>query len=455
MTHRLSSHPRRPLLLRGGTLLTLDSQATVRTADLLLRDGRIAAMASRLQADPETRVLDVTDCFVLPGLIQGHVHLGQTLFRGLAERRRLLPWLRERIWPLEAGHDDESAYWSALLGAAECLLSGTTTVQDIGIGPGAGGLLRALEDSGLRALAGKCLMDAGDALPAALREETERTLAHTAELGDAFDGGDGGRLRYVLNPRFILSCSDELWRGLRDLAVDRGWPIHTHALEQREETAAVRRLKGGRDEVEYFDEQGILAQRLCIAHGVQIEPPHLQRFDASRFSVVHCPSSNLKLGSGIADVVGLRQAGIPVGLGADGAPCNNGLDALTEVRLAALLQHLEHGPDSFSGRDALRLATSEGATALGLGEVSGSLTVGRAADVTVLARTRPETWNHLADPHDIVAFSSSRADVRHVIVDGRLLVEDGRLPHLDLGEIRSRAADALDAIIARSGVDIG
>lgn len=459
MASSAGAEPASSLLLRGGTLLTLDAEATVRRADLLVTGGRIAAIGSADEmgaaVTSATRVLDVTDHWVLPGLIQGHVHLGQTLFRGLAERRRLLPWLRERIWPLEAGHDDESAYWGSLLGAAECLLSGTTTVQDIGIGPGARGLLRALADSGLRALAGKCLMDSGEALPARLREETDRTLAETVELGEEFDGAAGGRVSYLLNPRFILSCSDPLWRGIRDTAEARGWPVHTHALEQVEETAAVRRLKGGRDEVGYFDDAGILDRDLRIAHGVQLTRDHLGRVDPGRFSVVHCPGSNCKLGSGIADVVAIRRAGIAVGIGADGAPCNNDLDALGEVRLAALLQHLHNGPESFSGLDALRLATSEGARALGLGEVTGSLEAGKAADLLVLSRRRPEAWGPRSDPHDQVVFASSRADVRHVVVAGELRVEDGRLTGLDLDEIRTRATGALDAVLARSGVAAG
>ncbi len=463
MPHRMPTRglpQRADLLLHGGTVLTLDADATVRSADILIRDGRIAAIGADLDSLDRgdvrgIRRLDVTDCWVLPGLIQGHVHLGQTLFRGLAESRCLLPWLRERIWPLESGHDDETAYRSGLVGAAECLLSGTTTVQDIGIGPGAAGLLRALDESGLRVIAGKCLMDDGEALPTQMREDTDTTLAHTVELGESFHGRDRNRLQYGLNPRFILSCSDALWSELAQISESRGWLIHTHALEQRDETELVRQLKGGRDEIEYFDESGILDRRLSIAHGVQLEHGHYSRVNGSRFSVVHCPSSNLKLGSGIADVVGIRGAGIPVGVGADGTPCNNNLDALTEVRLAGLLQHLKHGPDSFDGLDALRLATSEGAQALGLGSTTGALAEGRAADVLVLDRSRPESWNDRADPHDLIAFSSSRADVRHVVVDGRLLVEDRQLAHLDLGEIRVQADRALDAVLQRSGVDPG
>jgi len=444
-----------PLLLRGGTVLTLDSRATVLPgADVLVADGRIRHVGSFPDMPPGTRVLDVSGALVLPGLIQGHLHLGQTFFRGLAEGRRLLAWLRERIWPLEAAHDDESAYWCGLLGAAECLLGGTTTIQDIGIGPGAGGLLRALAESGLRAFAGPCLMDSGDTLPDALRGETDRVLADAEALGPRFDGSGNGLLRFALNPRFILTCSDPLWEGIRDLSLRHGWPIHTHALEQQDETAAVRELKG-RDEVEYFADQGLLATDLRLAHGVWLTAGHLERARTARWSVVHCPSSNLKLGSGIADLLAIRRAGVPVGLGCDGAACSNHLDNLDEVRLAALLQKLKHGPDAFSGLDALRLATSEGARALGLQDEVGCIEPGRPADLTILSLDRPELWAApQVDPHDLVAFGASRAAVRHVLVAGRLLVENGRLTHLDLPEIVRQSNLHLAALIRRSGLAI-
>ncbi|MGB6851688.1 MAG: amidohydrolase family protein [Thermoanaerobaculia bacterium] len=443
------------LHLQGGTVLTLDAGASVlRGCDILVENGRISAIASNCTAPTGSRRLDVSGCLVLPGLVQGHIHLGQTFFRGLAEGRRLLPWLEQRIWPLEAAHDDESAYWCSLLGAAECLLSGTTTIQDIGLGPGIGGLLRAVRDSGLRALAGKCLMDSGEGLPEALREDTDATLAETVALGEGFHQADG-RLRYVLNPRFILSCSDALWQGIQETSASRGWPIHTHALEQQEESAAVRSLKGGRDEIAYFEDSGILAAGLRIAHGVWLDQGHLSRVQGHDFSVVHCPSANLKLGSGIADVVGIRRAGIPVGIGADGAPCNNDLDLLEELRLAALLQQGRHGPESFSGLDALRLATSEGARAIGLEAEIGSIEEGKSADLLVLSLDRPELFaSARVDPHDVVAFGASRASVRHVIVEGDLLVEEGRLTRLDLAEIRRQAEVSLENLLQRSGLDL-
>lgn len=430
-------------------------EAVVREAEVLLDSGRVAGIGRALTVMPGTRLLDVQGQLILPGLVQGHLHLGQTFFRALAEGRPLLDWLRQRIWPLEAAHDDESAYWCTLLGAAECLLGGTTTIQDIGIGPGARGYLQAMVDSRLRGLAGQCLMDVGDQLPAGLAAETDAVLSATEQLGDEFDQANDGRLQYAVNPRFILSGSDALWRGVRDLAERRGWPVHTHALEQKAETELVRSLKQGRDEIEYFDEQGILEADLRIAHGVWLESRHYDRLRAARFAVVHCPASNLKLGSGVADVVGLRQAGIPVGLGCDGTACSNRLDAFEELRLAALLQMERHGPQSFSGADALRLATSEGAAALGLARQVGTVEAGKRADLVVLDVAQPEMWaSPRADLHDLVAFSASRSNVRHVFVDGEQLVEDGQLTHLDIVEIRRQADRSCEALLHRAGLDL-
>ncbi len=446
--------PPRPLLFRGGTILTLDGAASVLTdTDLVLENGRIAALGKSLAAPAGARLLDVSGQLILPGLVQGHIHLGQTLFRGLAEERALLPWLRERIWPLEAAHDDETAYSSGRLGAAECLLGGTTAIQEIGLGRGIEGLLSAIAESGLRATAGKCLMDSGEGLPAGLREPAAASLAHAVALGERFARQGGGRLRAVLNPRFALSCSDGLWRDVAQVAAERGWPVHTHALEQRAEGRAVRREKQGRDEIDYFSDLGLLERDLRIAHGVWLRPRHLPRLTGRRFSVVHCPSSNLKLGSGLAPVVALRHAGIPVGIGADGAACNNRLDGWTELRLAAQLASLRSGPGSLSGLDALRLATSEGARVLGLEDEIGSLEVGKRGDLVVLRTDLPELAVATAvEPHDRVAFGASPAAVRHVTVDGELLVEEGQLTRWDLQEVLAAARRAVEKLLARAAL---
>lgn len=442
-------------MVRGGTLLTLDGAARVLPeTDLLAARGRIVAFGPSLEPPAGCRVLDARGCLVLPGLVQGHVHLGQTIFRGLAENRRLLPWLRERIWPLEAAHDRDSAYWSGLLGAAECLLGGTTTVQDIGIGPEADGLLAAIAESGLRAVAGKCLMDRGENLPERLAESTARCLEETEELADRWHGAAEGRLRYGLNPRFALSCSRDLLAGVAEIAARRALPIHTHALEQRAETAEVRRLNAGRDEIELFGDLGLLDADLRIAHGVWLSRRHYRRLAERRFSIVHCPGSNLKLGSGIAKIGRIRAAGIPVGIGCDGPPCNNRLDAFEEVRLAARLQALREGPGALTAVDALRLATSEGARALALEAEIGSLEIGKAADFVVLGLARPElAVASTVEPHERVVYGAAAASVRHVAVGGVVEVEEGQLQRLHLATIVREATRAADRVARRAGLE--
>ena len=430
-----------PLLLRGGTLLTLDAGATVLPgADLLIRGGPDRLARALPEPPPGARVLDVSGCLVLPGLIQGHLHLGQTFFRGLAEERRLLAWLRERIWPLEAAHDDESAYWCGLLGAAECLLGGTTTIQDIGIGPGARGLLQAIADSGLRAFAGLCLMDSGDGLPAAMRQETDARARRDRGPGRPLRrrGGRAPALRAqpALHPHLLRPA---LGGDPRPGPPPRlAGPHPCPGAAGRDARRARAQGRAGRDRV--LRRPGRCSRPTSASPTASGSPPSTSTgCAAARFSVVHCPSSNLKLGSGIADLLAFRRAGVPVGIGTDGAACSNQLDNFAELRLAALLQKVKHGPDAFSGLDALRLATSEGARALGLQDEIGTIEPGKRADLVVLAAGRPELWAApQADPHDLVAFGASRAAVRHVLVDGRLEVEEGRLTRLDLEEIYRR-----------------
>jgi 5-methylthioadenosine/S-adenosylhomocysteine deaminase len=445
------------LWVRGGTVVTMDPQHRVLEGDVLVHDGRIVAIGSDLD-EAQTRgakVLDATAKVVLPGFVQGHVHLGQALLRGLAEGRELLDWLRERIWPLEAAHDHESAYWSGMLGAADCLLSGTTTVQEIGLVTHMEAIFESIRDSGLRAVAGKCLMDTGLGVPEALLEDPDDALAQSAELHGRWHGAEGGRIHVELCPRFILSCSKTLWEGTARLATQLGVPVHTHLLEHpREEDEVVGVL--GRGQMEFLDETGILDTDLRIAHGVQFGPKHVQILAGRPLRIAHCPSANLKLGSGIADLGFLRSTpGVSVGLGTDGAPCNNDMDVLEEMRLAALLQALRQGPGRFSGRDALSLATIDGARALGLESEIGSLEIGKAGDLVVLDLERPATFGPVGvDVYDRIVFAAARDAVCWVVVGGAVLVDHGRLLSFDEQALRDRPAQSIRAVLKRSGIAI-
>ncbi|MBL8717170.1 MAG: amidohydrolase family protein [Myxococcales bacterium] len=425
------------LLVRGGTVLTCDPSNSVVEGPILVREGRIVAVgptATRLARRPH-RVLDATGAAVVPGFVQAHVHLVQVLFRGMADDLPLLSWLRERIWPLEAAHDDQSLRASAELGLLELLRGGTTTILDMGTTFGHEVVLDAVDRFGLRARSGPALMDVSEGMPARLAVPTDENLRRLDALERAW--AKHPRVRVVASPRFILSCSERLIRESAALAHDRGMLVHTHAAEHADERAAVRALLGA-DDVEVLARLGVTGPRAVLAHGVQLSDDEARRLAEAGTRVVHCPSANLKLGSGIARVHDLLRLGVVVGLGADGAPCNNNLDALTELRHAALLAKHRTGTETLPAATALRLATIEGARVLGMDDEIGSIEAGKRADLVVIridgAHAEPG-----GDAASRVVYAARASDVRHVVLDGAIRIHEGSPLDLDEEEILSRA----------------
>jgi len=319
------------ILLRGGTVVTMDARRSVLRADVLVERDRIARIGKTLRAPRGARVVDCAGKAIIPGLVQAHVHLCQVLFRNQADGLALLDWLSQRIWPYEAAHDARSLAFSARLGIAELLLGGTTAILDMATVRHTEALLQAVATSGIRYTGGKCLMDAGDG---PLREDTEAALAEAERLGRKWHGRR--LLRWALCPRFALSCTEEMLRRVRELSEREGWLVHTHASENDEETALVR-ARTGLDNVAWFDSLGLCGPRTVLAHCVHVTPAEIAILARTGTSAVHCPGANLKLASGVARVPEMLAAGANVALGADGAPCNNTLDAFHEMRLAATL----------------------------------------------------------------------------------------------------------------------
>lgn len=429
----------RSLVLKGARVVTMDPRRRIVDGDVVVRDGKIAAVGRKGGRADGATVIDCNGLIVLPGLIQGHIHLCQTLFRGLADDLALEAWLAKRIWPLEAAHTEESVYWSAMLGAAELLLGGTTAILDMETVRHTGAAFEALESIGLRATAGKCLMDAASN-PASLREPTDRALQESADLCAKWHGAADGRLRYCFAPRFAPSCTGPLLRAVSDLAERAGAVIHTHAAETPLELQMVKQ-ETGNDEPAYLDSVGISGPRAALAHCVWVDGEGIARLARQQTNVVHCPSSNLKLGSGVAPVPEMLAAGCRVAIGADGAACNNRLDAFEEMRLAALIQKPRLGPESLPAAQVLDLATLGGARALGLEAEIGSIEVGKRADLIALDLDGPHAQPDEADLISRIVYSARAADVRHVVVDGRVVVKEGVLKTANVEEIR-RAANA-------------
>lgn len=432
--------------LKDALILTMEPGEPEIFGDFCWEFDRITSVGPALLADEE---IPATGWAVLPGFVQTHVHLSQALFRGYADDLPLLTWLQERIWPLEAAHDVESLQLSARLGLAELIRGGSTCLLDMETVRHTEAAFQVLSETGMRAIAGKVIMTGPDS-PPALREDPARALGESLELARRWDGAAAGRLHYALSPRFALSVEEEVLEEIGRMAAARGLRLHTHASEHPGEVAEVRR-RWGVSNISYLERVGLLGPRTVLAHAVHLEPGEAERLAATGTKVAHCPSANLKLGSGIADTIALRRAGVTVGLGADGAPCNNRMDMFTEMRLAALLAKVKHGPESLPAREALAMATREGARALGLGDEIGTLRVGKKADF-IAVNLRATHLLPSPDAYSAIVYAGQPTDVCLTVVDGRVLYRDGRLTTIDEEALRAEINPAAERVARRAGL---
>ncbi len=427
------------VVFRNGTILTVDPSHRVVAGDVACVDGVIVHIGGTYT--PQTKdyeLVDCAGCIIMPGLVQAHVHTCQTLARGRADDLELMDWLRNVIWPYEASLDEAAMTASAELACAELLLGGTTSILDMGTVHHTDAIFAAAERSGIRATIGKAMMDLPDPqIPAGLRETTAASLDESAQLIKRWHGAANDRLRYAYAPRFALSCTDELLREVGVQARAKGVRIHTHASENPTEVALVRE-RFGKDNIVVLDELGLLGPHACIAHCIHLSADEKRLLAASGAHVCHCPSSNLKLASGICPVPELIAAGISVAIGADGAPCNNNLDGFLELRLAALLHKHRVGPRALPAPEVVRLATMGGAAALGLADKVGSLELGKRGDIIAVDLSALHAVP-TGSPWSAIAYAAQSCDVRHVAVDGALLVRDRTLLTLDVARIRDRA----------------
>jgi 5-methylthioadenosine/S-adenosylhomocysteine deaminase len=414
-----------------------------------ISNGRIVSVGPEpAQCD---RTIDAAGAYLLPGFIQTHVHLCQTLFRSYADDMPLLEWLRRRIWPMEAAHTPATLRAAARLAATELLLSGTTTALTMETVHDTDVVFETLASIGLRATVGKCMMDADAEVPARLREHTQQSIDESVALRQRWDGAANGRLRAAFAPRFAVSCSRDLLEAVAVLSAKDRALVHTHASESREEIEVVRQLSGGQSNLAYLAATGLASERLCAAHCVWVSDDEQALMAERRVNVMHCPGSNLKLGSGIAPVVEMRKRGICVSLGTDGAACNNHLDMFGEMRLAATLQAVRLGPGALPARDALWMATRAGAQTVGLEAELGSIEPGKKADLILVSRRSPHIAPD-ADPWSTLVYAARGSDVSLTMVDGEVLVSNGALVHLDLTEIAAGAREAARSVARRAGI---
>jgi len=427
----------------------MDDENTIVRGDLLLRDGRIATIGETGQTADV--VIDVAGCVVLPGFVQTHIHLCQTLFRGAADDLPLLDWLKKRVWPMEAAHSGASIRASARLGVAELIKGGTTCALTMETVNHTEEVFRVIQETGFRATVGKCMMDKGDDVPSALHEDTEDSIQQSLSLLSAWHGKAEGRIRYCFAPRFALSCTGDLLSRVATLARERDVIVHTHASENKNECALVESETGLRN-VAYLDSLGLSGRHVVLAHCVHLDAAEFEILARTQTNVAHCPSSNLKLGSGIAEVSKMLNDGISVSLGADGAACNNRLDMFTEMRSMALLQKALHGPEAIPAKQALRIATIDGARALGLEQDIGTLETGKRADLIAVDLNTLHATPYANDPVSAVVYSAQISDVQTVVIDGQLVMSDRKLLTVNEESVLEETNQERAALMKRAGI---
>ncbi len=434
-----------PIFLSNATLLTMRPGDSPTAGNLRIEGNRITAVGSIEPRDGD-KILPCENCVVLPGFIQTHIHLSQTLFRNTAENLSLLDWLMQRILPFEAAHDAESIAVSAELAIAELFLSGTTTVLTMEAARHTDSLLEVVERSGLRAIVGKSLVDRPVGI-ANFSESREDAIADVLRLKKAWHGRDDGRIEVCLAPRFALGCSESLLHDVANIAAQEKLRIHTHASENYSETRQVRD-ETGLGNIEYLHSLELLGPSTFIAHCIHLDPSEIDLLARTGSHVLHCPTANLKLGSGIAPIPEMLDKKISVTLGSDGAPCNNTLDIFREMSLAVLIQSGRLGVGRLSASDVLEMATRKAAEALGKEREIGTLETGKLADVVVIDLNRPNT----CPAQDIAAalvHSSTPQNVRDVFVNGRRVVSEGTLTEMNIGHLMTRARENLTALLGR------
>lgn len=396
------------------------------------------------------QIFSFPDSILIPGFVQTHIHLCQTLFRGLADDLELLDWLQMKIMPYEFAHDKNSMKYSALLGISELIRCGTTTILDMGSMNHSDVVFEQLISSGLRAFHGKAMMDINTLYPK-LSESTSDSLRSSEELAREFHNKANGRIKYAFAPRFILSCSDELLKETNELVKNfPGTLFHTHASENRTELEQVRQ-RCGKDNIECFEDLQILNDKSCIAHCIWLNENEIHLMKERGGRVLHCPSSNLKLASGIANIPRYLKEGISVSLGADGAPCNNFLDIFVEMRLASLIQKPFHGPTTMTAKEVFELATIGGARALHLENEIGSIEEGKKADLVLIELNQIHNSIEVNEEslYSNIVYTCDHTNVQSVMIDGNWVYQNREFKTIDVNEVIRRSSEELRKLLNR------
>ncbi|MDZ7695404.1 MAG: amidohydrolase [Deltaproteobacteria bacterium] len=428
------------ITIKNGTLISMDEQCSViENATIhIYKDTIVYVGNSNIPPDPAKNVIDARGGLILPGLVNGHTHAAMTLFRGLADDLPLMDWLNHYIFPAESRMDEDFVYTGSLLACAEMILSGTTTFCDMYLFEDQ--VARAAATAGLRAVVGEVLYD----FPSPNYGDLEKGFQYTQMLMDKW--ADHPLITIAVEPHSLFTCHPTLLTRANDMALEAGAPLIIHVAETLSEVADIRE-KYGRTPVDHLAALGLLSPHLIADHAVHINDTEIDQLAAHGVRVVINPESNMKLASGIAPVPKLLTRGVTVGLGTDGCASNNNLDLFGEMDTAAKVQKVTSmDPTVMDATTVLKMATIEGARALGLDHLTGSIEVGKKADIIVVDTDKPHL-TPMFNPFSHLVYAAKGNDVVHSIINGRVVLRDRHLNTMDLEDVMSRAREKAGHVV--------
>ncbi len=422
------------ILVHNGTILTMDSQNNIiHNGMVAISDSTISYIGKgKKDAIKAKKDLDTQGGLILPGLINSHTHAAMSLFRGLADDLPLMEWLHNYIFPVEGKMDGDFVRVGTLLACAEMILSGTTTFCDMYLFEEE--VAKAAKETGMRSVVGEVIYD----FPSPNYGTLEKGFIYTEALIERWEKDP--LINIAVEPHSLFTCGEELLRKANDLALKKGVPLILHLAETKEEVNEIEKRFRKRP-VQHLKDLGLLGSHLIVNHCVHINKPEIELLAENNVCIVHNPESNMKLASGIAPVPDMIAKGITVGLGTDGCASNNNLDLFGEMDMAAKLHKVNNlDPTVMNAQTLVEMATIEGAKVLGLEKITGSLEVGKRADLIVIDTNKP----HLVpmyNPYSHLVYAASGHDVIHSIIDGNIVMEDRRLLTLDVEDVIERSKE--------------
>jgi len=422
------------ILIKNGSILTMDDQnSVIENGFLSICGDSISKIGSDYENERQAKkIIDANGGLILPGLLNSHTHAAMCLFRGLADDIPLMKWLNNYIFPVESRMDANFVFTGSMLACAEMIMSGTTTFCDMYLFEEE--VAKAAREAGMRCLVGEVLYD----FPSPNYGPIEQGFEYTESLIKNWQNDP--LISIAVEPHSLFTCSPDLLTAANEMALRHNVPLILHVAETIPELKEINE-KYGMGAVEHLQSLDILGPHLIAAHCVHMDEKDINIFADYAVKVVHNPESNMKLASGIAPIPEMLSKGVTVGLGTDGCASNNNLDLFTEMDMAAKLHKIRSmDPTVLDAVTVLKMATIEGAKALGLENITGSLEPGKKADIIVLNTNRPHL-TPMYNPYSHLVYSAKGSDVSHSIINGQLIMENRKLLTMDLDMIMARARE--------------